>query len=283
MPRVCVVGVGLIGGSLGMALRHVRYRGRGYHVSGLGRDEKRLRLAIKRGAVDNASSDPRISLRDADIVVFCVPVQSIVPLAKRLLPFIKRGAILTDVGSVKSSVQSGMEKILAGRRDLAFVGAHPMAGSERAGVESAHRDLFKGATCAIETSAPSRAVSAVRRLWRDAGAVCVEIDARRHDDLLALTSHLPHLLSFSLFSQVSSAARKDRRVRSLVAGSFRDMTRIAASNPDIWTGIIEMNRDSIARALKQFSSTISRISGKKAAGLRRELSQIARDKNSWSA
>ncbi len=281
MPRVCVVGVGLIGGSLGMALR--RRPGRAYHVTGLGRDAARLRQAVRRGAVDDAFADPRAALQDADIVVFCVPVQSIVPMARRLLPFIKRGAVLTDVGSVKGSVQAGMKKLLARRRDLAFVGAHPMAGSERAGVENARHDLFKGATCAIERSAPARALSVVRRLWRDAGATCVEIDARRHDDLLALTSHLPHLLSFSLFSQAASAARKDRRVRSFVAGSFRDMTRVAGSNPDIWSGILEMNRDAIARALKEFFSNLLRLSGKRAGALRRELARIARDKISWSA
>jgi len=281
MPRVCVVGVGLIGGSLGMALR--RARGRAYHVTGLGRDARRLRQAVRRGAVDDAFVDPRAALRDADIVVFCVPVQSIVPMARRLLPFIKRGAVLTDVGSVKGSVQAGMKKLLARRRDLAFVGAHPMAGSERAGVESARRDLFKGATCALERSAPASALGVVRRLWRDAGATCVEIDARRHDDLLALTSHLPHLLSFSLFSQASAAARKDRRVRTFVAGSFRDMTRVAASNPDIWAGILDMNRAAIVRSLKQFSSTLRRISGKRGGALRRELAAIAGGKKSWSA
>lgn len=279
MRRVCIVGVGLIGGSLGLSLR----RRRGYRVIGLARDARRAREALRRRAVDAAFTDPRSALADADIVVFSVPVQAIVPTARRVLPFIKKGAVLTDVGSVKGSVQTGMKKLLARRRDLVFVGAHPMAGSERTGVESARADLFRGATCALTTPAPKRGLGVIRQMWNDAGATCMEIEAHRHDDLLALTSHLPHLLAFALFSQVSSVARRDSRVRSLVAGSFRDMTRVAASSPDVWSGILDLNAAAIKRALGQFSSVASRLGGRGAGALRRELATIAREKRQWSA
>jgi prephenate dehydrogenase len=280
MRRVCVVGVGLIGGSLGMALR--RRRG-AYRVTGLGRRTSQLKTARRRGAVDEGFTDPRKALADADIVVFCTPVQSIVPLARKYLPLFKRGAILTDAGSVKGAILDGMRPLLARRRDLSFVGSHPMAGSQRTGVENASAGLFKGAVCAVTTPAPAGAAAVVRRLWTDAGSRCIVIDARRHDALLALTSHLPHLLAFTLFSQVSSAARRDRRVRALVAGSFNDMTRVAASDAELWSGILQLNRPAVMRALSDFGDTIRRLNGKKGAGLQREITRISREKKAWSA
>lgn len=266
-----------------MALRRVRRNGRAYRVIGLVRDDRRAREAVRRGAADAAYSDPKTALHDADVVVFCVPVQSIIPVARRVLPFLKRGTILTDVGSVKGSIQDGMRKLLRRRKDLMFVGAHPMAGSERTGVESAKADLFRGATCAIALPAPKKELGVIRRLWNDAGAACVELDAHRHDDLIALISHLPHLLAFSLFSQVSSVARRDPRVRSLVAGSFRDMTRVAASSPDVWSGIFDLNGRALQRALRGFVSVASRLRSRGARGLKQELARIAREKKAWSA
>jgi prephenate dehydrogenase len=109
------------------------------------------------------------------------------------------------------------------------------------------------------------------------------MDGRRHDDLLALTSHLPHLLAFSLFSLVSASARRDRRVRALVAGSFRDMTRVAGSNPDIWTGIFDLNRRALGRAMDGFSRAVRALQGSSAAALNRRLRALVRDKKSWSA
>ncbi|MBV9080945.1 MAG: prephenate dehydrogenase/arogenate dehydrogenase family protein, partial [Elusimicrobia bacterium] len=274
--RVCVVGVGLIGGSLGMALRRA-----GYRVTGFGRNAARLQRAKRLGAIDDVASTERDAASDADIVVLCVPVDRIVPAARRLIPFAKRGAIFTDVGSAKADIARGMARELRGRRDLSFVGGHPLAGSERSGVDSARRDLFRGATCVITPTAPNAAVSAVRRMWTAAGARCLEMNPAEHDELLALTSHLPHLLAFSLFSLVSRVAGRDRRVRQLVAGSFRDMTRVAGSDPDVWSGIFSSNRSAVTAAFRAFSAAAEELNDVPARALRARLARLAREKKSW--
>lgn len=262
--RVCIAGVGLIGGSLGQALRRVRRGGRRvYRVVGLGRSEATLRRARRLGAIDEGFTRPSAAVRGAQVVVLCVPVQDILPLARRLAPFLSPGTVVTDVGSVKSAIVDGMARALGRRRDVAFVGGHPMAGSEKIGVENADPKLFRGATCVLTPGrgASKVAVAVVRTLWRDAGATALEMSARLHDDGIALTSHLPHLLAFALVSEVSAAARRHPAVRALVAGSFRDMTRVAGSDPHLWSGVFSLNRAALGRALGAF--------GRRAAAFRR--------------
>ncbi len=271
---ICLVGVGLIGGSLGMALRRVRRGGhRAYHVTGLGRSNAGLREATRLGAIDAGSVDVRQALSSAGIVVLCVPVQDILAVARKLVPHLQPGTILTDVGSVKGPVVAGMKKILSRRRDVRFVGGHPMAGSEKKGVRHATASLFRGATCVL-TSSPREAKS-IQRLWRDAGAKCLALSAERHDHWIAVTSHLPHLLAFSLMSKFSDAAVHDPKIKSLAAGSFRDMTRVAGADPKLWSGVITMNRSALAAAFKDFSRRAAALAGQDIAVLRRSLSRVA--------
>lgn len=240
MKNVCILGVGLIGGSLGQALRR-----RGYHITGVGRSLSSLRQAKRLRAVDDFSTDLR-SVRTADVVVLCVPVDKIVAFGKKVRPLMKKGAILTDAGSVK-------KEVVAKLRGPLFVGGHPIAGSEKSGVQNAQPTLFKGAVCVLtRDSAKKAALNRVAGLWRAAGAKVIVTSAAEHDRVLALTSHLPHLMAFALIS----LAQKDKAARAFLGPSFNEVTRIAASDPHIWTGILTMNRPELARRTNQFISTL---------------------------
>jgi prephenate dehydrogenase len=276
MKNVCIVGVGLIGGSLGMSLRRVRRAGRRvYHVSGLGRSESALRRAKSLGAIDDFSRRPA-DVSKADIVVLAVPVSDMAALAKTVRPFLKKGAILTDVGSVKMGIVSKLKGPF-------FVGAHPIAGSEKTGVENATPRLFKGALCILTRDFSSKgALIAVARLWKDVGANIVVTTAAEHDRVLALTSHLPHLLAFSLFSLVRDFARGNPLAKIFAGPSFQEMTRIAAADPNVWTGIVQMNRAELSRAVKNVTTILRSLSTQPVPKLRNTLSALSRDKRAWS-
>lgn len=264
-----------------MSLRRLRYRGkRKYFVTGYGRNIAHLRLAKRLGAVDSISVDPVNAFSQADVVVLCVPVPDIIPVLRKAAPHLNVGAIVTDVGSVKKSIVEGARRALSKRRDVSFVGAHPIAGSEKAGVRFARPDLFKKATCVItKDNASFRALQTVKEIWQSVGARCVLFDAAGHDHWLAMTSHLPHLLAFSLFSQVNSASKKNPIVSRLVAGSFRDMTRIAGSDPQIWAGIIESNRRELRVAVASFLKQLRFFSSASTPALKEAIAGLAREKS----
>jgi prephenate dehydrogenase len=276
MKNVCIVGVGLIGGSLGMALRRVRRVGqRVYAVSGVGRSLPSLKKAKRVGALDRFSTRVSDAVAGADIVVLAVPVEKMSPIAKKIRPFMKRGAILTDVGSVKKGIVSK----LGGAH---FVGGHPIAGSEKAGVENARAKLFHGATTVLTHDLSSKAsLIAVSRLWRDAGSNVVVTSAAEHDKVLALTSHLPHMIAFSLFALVRDFSLKNPLAKRLAGPSFNDMTRIAASHPDVWTGIVNMNRRELAAGVRNFSRVFGSLCRLSPSRLHKTLAVLSRAKQAW--
>lgn len=283
MPKnVCIVGVGLIGGSLGMALRRVRKAGRAYNVTGFGLNPARLKVAKRRGAIDVAQSDRRRALKDADIVVLGMPVDKMAPFLTQNAKLFKRGAIITDVGSVKAPVAAAAKRLLSKRRDLSFVGGHPVAGSEKTGVENARPDLFKKATCVLtKDHASFHALEIVRAMWTSAGAHCLLMSAAEHDRWLALTSHLPHLLAFALFAQVAKTAQSAPIIKTLVGGSFRDMTRIAGADANLWTGVIETNRTELKRLIPEFQKELRALATLPAKRLHAHLVLLARAKQTW--
>jgi len=249
---VAIIGVGLIGGSLGKALR----RSKRYSVIGIGRRPESLNNALSTGAVDRISTQFSDAAQ-AQIVVLATPVSLIVPTLKRVLPVLKPGTIVTDVGSVKGSLLKDVQKTLR-RKDVHFIGAHPLAGSHRTGVMASQPTLFKNATCVVIPGDRS-ATAAVSALWKAAGARVLELSAAQHDQLVAVTSHLPHLLAHAL---VHTAARSDdqKKLQALMAGSFRDMTRVASADPDQWVDIFEANAPALRSALRAFLSQLSALS-----------------------
>ena len=241
--RVTIVGLGLIGGSLGMAIKRRRLA---KTVVGYSRKSATLRAASRRGAIDVGTTNLRAAVRDAEFIIVATPVDAIVPLARQAARWCRRGAILTDVGSAKSRVVHSLERSLP--RHVSFVGAHPLAGSERRGIEAASKELFKGSIC-ILTRTPrtnARALRAVARLWKPLVRQVVMMSPQRHDQLLATTSHLPHLLAYCVAGSTSRSSLR------LAPRSFLDVTRIAKSDPDLWDDIFLSNRVEVIRAFDRF-------------------------------
>lgn len=242
--RMAVAGVGLIGGSLALAAREA---GLVRHVVGFGRGEANLRLARERGIVDEYTLDPLQAARDADLLVLSVPVRALGSVVRACAPSLKPGSVVTDAGSVKAAVLDAVERELP--PGVAFVGGHPIAGGEQAGADHADATIFKDQRCLLTPGPAStpEAVSKVRALWEGVGMVVSEIDAARHDEILAKVSHLPHVLAFALMNAVD-----DDEALAYAGASFRDLTRIAASPMEVWRDIFLANRRATREALADF-------------------------------
>ncbi len=241
--QVTIVGLGLIGGSLGMALRRRRLAGR---VVGLSRRASTVRRARALGAIDAGTTEARLAVRQAEVVVIAVPVGAVVPCAARLAPFMPPGSVLTDVGSAKAAIVRPLMRGLPGH--VAFVGGHPIAGSEHRGIEAAEPGLFDGAACILTPTrqTPRRAVRRVTQLWTPLVGQVLTMSPEQHDRLLAGISHLPHLLACCLVrsARVGPLSRAPR--------SFLDMTRIAKSDPELWDDIFLGNRTALSEAIGRF-------------------------------
>lgn len=262
MKKVAIIGVGLIGGSLGMALR----KSGKFRVIGVGRHLDKLRLAKRRGAVDEYTTDFFAGVSDADIVVIAAPVDLIAKTAKKIIPCLKRNTVLTDVGSVKGPVIDELRNILKSKtaksKNLSFVGAHPMAGSEKTGVRFAGKELFKGATVVlVRDKSAGTAFNAVREMWRLTGAKIKVLEAKKHDKSVALISHLPHVIAFNL-CRCAGSPKDAKNISSLLAGSFRDMTRVADASPRDWAAICSMNKAEVKKAIDTFIAVMKETKNK---------------------
>jgi prephenate dehydrogenase len=242
-----IVGVGLIGGSLGLAARR---RGVAARVIGVGRHSASLESARKMGAIDEACLDMVAAVRRAEVAVFCTPVTLIAEQVLAAAPSCANGAILTDAGSTKAAIVGALDGRLS--PGVAFVGSHPLAGSEKRGPEHADADLFEGRVTVV-TPTPHSDLAAVERtvaFWQALGSRVIRMSPQDHDQALALTSHLPHLVASVL------AGILPPELRDLTATGFRDTTRIAAGDPSIWTGIFLQNRSALIAALGKLQDRV---------------------------
>jgi prephenate dehydrogenase len=251
-----IVGPGLIGGSLGLALKA---RGLSRRVIGVGRRQTSLERALAMGAVDEVSLDAPASVGRADLVVLATSVGLAPKQAAELLPRMRPEAVLTDVGSVKVPIRDAIAECLDGAASgPCFVGGHPIAGSEQRGVDAARVDLFQGAVCLltpdVRTDPDERALSAVREMWKGVGGRVIEMSAERHDRLLAEISHLPHIVASCLMNAASDEALE-------VAGrGFLDATRIASGDADLWKDICLANKEELSRALGLLGGALRELS-----------------------
>ena len=230
--RASIYGTGLIGGSIGLALRE-----RGWHVSGVDRDPARIAHALRIGAIDVAGLDPK-----SDITFVAVPVLGIADAVTEALA--KTTGLVTDVGSVKAPVVAAVD-------DHRYLGGHPMAGSEQDGLDGANAHMFEGAVWVLTPSGHTAddTFSAVASIVAELGADVVALSADRHDQVVAVISHVPHLTAATLMGLASDRAEEHAALLRLAAGGFRDMTRIASGHPAIWLDICAENRDAILSAL----------------------------------
>ncbi len=247
--RVCIVGVGLLGASLGLALKRRHLAG---HITGVGHRQSSLDVALERDAIDTASLDVAEGARDASLVVIATPASLVTSRLDILLATCPE-AMVTDVASTKAAICEHAGATWP--RPRRFVGSHPMAGSEKFGAAHGRPDLYEGAVCLVEqgTDLDSAARKAVVALWTAVGAEVVDVEPRAHDAMLACTSHIPHVVA----SAVATLAGRRGDIRKLVGNGFRDTTRIAGGRPEIWRDICLTNREAILAGLGEFMALLN--------------------------
>jgi len=266
--KIAIIGVGLIGGSIAMALKEKGVKG---DIIGIGRNEERLKRAMEKGIIDGYSTLPPEGVIGADLIILSTPVGRFEGIMETIKENIGKGAIVTDVGSVKAVV---VDRIGSMTPDgVSFVGAHPIAGGELSGFESARPDLFEGTLCIITpvASTEDRAIEVVSKLWKTVGAEVRYMNPDEHDIIYASVSHLPHVIAYALINTIMD---KDD-ILPYGGNGLRDMTRIALSPAELWRDICMYNRKNILDAINGFTSRLSRIKGmidaSEWAGLEREF------------
>jgi prephenate dehydrogenase len=254
--QVSLLGVGLLGGSLGLALKR---HGLARRVTGLVRRRESIPECERAGAVDVATLDARAAVEQAELLVLCTPVGQMRGVAEQALQFLKPGAVVTDVGSVKGQVLREIERAVA-KAGGHFIGSHPMAGAEKMGVMAARPDLFERAVCVVTSTPDShrRSLRAVERLWQGVGGRVLRMTAREHDCLVSRSSHLPHVLAVALVNFVLGTHAGPEQAL-LCANGFRDTTRIASGSPEMWRDIALANRKHLKRALMEYMRELSRV------------------------
>jgi prephenate dehydrogenase len=247
--KVSLVGVGLLGGSLGLALRR---RGLAESVTGFVRRAATARDCQRLGAVDYATLDLAEALAGADLVVLCTPIAQMLPLVNQAASLLEPGAIVTDVGSVKATVVDSLSPIIK-KAGAAFIGSHPMAGSERTGVRAADAELFVDAVCVVTPSrdSESRLLKKVSNLWKSVGARILVLEPGIHDQLVSRSSHLPHVVAAQLANLVLGP-KTPKQQEMLCANGFRDTTRIASGSPEMWRDIALANKTNLLTAIDGF-------------------------------
>ncbi len=242
--NITIIGVGVIGGSLGLAIRK---RFPSVHIVGVDKRDV-LKKALKRGAIDEAATDLRRALSAADLVFLATPVSVIQNDLPKVAAFTSRRTLVTDVGSVKRSIMRSASKLFPHGN---FVGGHPMAGVELSGIDAAHPLLFENAVYVLSPmkSNPAPVTRQLADFLKELGARVVLLDPKTHDEVASAVSHLPQLTAVALTNVAGREHRSARRHLRLAAGGFRDLTRIASSRPEIWKDILEFNRDEIDKSL----------------------------------
>jgi len=254
--KITIIGIGLLGGSLGLAARQCRLA---KEIAGYARREKTIAECEKIGVLDYATTDLLAAVSGADLVVLCTPLAQMRSLVGQFFPALKRGAIVTDVGSVKADVVRELE-MLVKKAGAYFVGSHPMAGGEKMGVLAAKADLYANAVCVVTPTKKSNAaaVRKVEQFWKSLGACTVRLDAAQHDLIVGRTSHLPHIAAAALAGLILDPKHPKSQV-GLCATGFRDTTRIASGSPEMWRDIALANRKNVSQTLDAFIGDLKKF------------------------
>ena len=254
--KITIIGVGLLGGSIGLA---VKRRQLAREVAGFVRRAATLKDCEKVGALDYATTDLLAAVSDADLVILCTPLAQMQTITEQFLPALKRGAIVTDVGSVKADVVRELESFVQ-KAGAHFVGSHPMAGGEKMGVLAARADLYVNAACVVTPTKKSNAaaVRKVEQFWKSLGARVLRLDAARHDVLVSRTSHLPHVAASALAGLILGPSQPKEQ-SALCANGFRDTTRIASGSPEMWRDISLANRKNLSQSVDAFVTELKKF------------------------
>lgn len=252
--RVTILGVGLIGASFALALK--KY-GLCNEVIGYGRKEENLMKAKDLAIIDAFERDPARACSGSDLVLFATPVGKFIDIATQIRSSLHRSAIVTDVGSVKGNLVHTMEELMP--EGVFFVGGHPIAGSDRSGIDTAEAEIFKGAKCIITPTGHTdkHALEIVTAVWENIGSRIILISPNEHDKIYASVSHLPHLIAYEI---VNTVADIDSSFLRFSGQGFMDTTRIASSSPELWRDICLLNKDNLLESLEIFKKNLERVS-----------------------
>jgi len=263
--KVTIIGLGLIGGSLALAIKEKKLA---REVIGVSRRKSTIDYAIKEGIVDSATLDLEKGIRESDFIIITTPVLKIVSIAKSIVPFLKKGAILTDAGSTKVYIVDNIEKLDLGGAH--FAGSHPIAGSEKSGIRSADVGLFKGAHCVVTKTKNSnpKALNKIKMFWAAIGMRVVEFSPQIHDRIFSKVSHLAHASSVSLVNAVG------RDSLDFAAGGFKDSTRIASGEPELWQDIFLTNKKNLIKDIGALKRELTKIETALNNNDRRGLSKL---------
>lgn len=258
--KITIIGVGLIGGSLGLALKEKKPD---FKIVGIDK-QKIIEKAIARGAIDEGTVNLEEGIKDADIVIIATPVKTILKLLTQINPFLKRGCLVTDTGSTKQQIVQKANKVLS--KDIFFIGGHPMAGSEEYGIKSANPHLFQGKTYILTPTKKSNliAIEKISSLIKMIGAKGLILDSLEHDRIVGTVSHLPQIMAVSLVNMVSELIQKENNNNyfKAVGEGFKDTTRIASSSYKMWEDICETNQENIVKMIQEFRNYLEVIEDK---------------------
>ncbi|MCY4275120.1 MAG: prephenate dehydrogenase/arogenate dehydrogenase family protein [Gammaproteobacteria bacterium] len=254
--KLIIVGVGLIGGSLALALRRV---GAVEEIVGIGRSEFNLETALKVGAIDQVASRLIDVVHDADVVVLATPVNSINQYLAELSVKLPKGIVITDVGSVKQEIMLTAKKCLK-EQYRNFVPGHPIAGRESSGINAANSRLFENHNVVLtpDENTDPHAIALIKNMWLKAGASIILMDRKEHDAVLSITSHLPHILAYAMMNYLADDINAGRCYQ-MAAGGFYDFTRTASSDPEMWRDISFMNKDCLLEDIRRFQNRLEDI------------------------
>jgi prephenate dehydrogenase len=254
IQQLTIFGVGLIGGSLALALKKAGYC---QQIVGCSRSATHLQKAVDLGVIDRYTLDPIEAVKGADMILVAVPMGAMQTVFESIAPYVEEGAVITDAGSAKGSVVAAV-KAAFGEIPTYFVPGHPIAGREKSSVEAALDDLYidhKVILTPLEYTDPD-AIMRVRKMWQIAGAEVETLDVEQHDTVLAATSHLPHILAFSFVNTLANSAEKDK-IFHYIGGGFKDFSRIASSDPVMWRDICLENKQALLSALNDYQQNLA--------------------------
>jgi prephenate dehydrogenase len=250
IKKIAVIGLGLIGGSLALSLKSVN---KDFVISGYDIEGESMNIAKYRNIIDIIAGSYEEAVYNADLIIIATPISNIVEVMNNIKNYLKKGAIITDVGSAKEKIVSEAREILP--EDVVFIGGHPMAGSENEGILSATGDLFKNVFYILTPTDTtiSAALVTLHSILTKIGAKVISIDPKEHDENVALISHLPHVLSTNLVNMIDDKQENMKNLFKLCAGGFRDMTRIAAANIKMWLDISLENKDKLIKSIEEYA------------------------------
>lgn len=262
MNKIVIFGVGLIGGSVALALKKTVAAPK---IVGVGRNLENLKLALNLGVIDEAESNVAKAVTDADLILIATPVAQTPKILEAIIPHLGQNAVVTDAGSTKSDIEQYVIDASIQAKNpqhflSQFVGAHPIAGAEKSGVTAAKNDLFIGKNVVLtpNENTSAEAIKLVRELWQITGANVSEMTAQAHDQIFAAVSHLPHLLAFALVNNLANRPNA-KQLFDFAASGFRDFTRIAGSSPEMWRDISLANKTALMNELEAYQSEISAL------------------------